>query len=418
MKIQSIRGMNDLLPPEVYLWHEVEKVVQQVFESFGFSEIRTPLLEMTALFKRGVGEDTDIVEKEMYSFKDRSGDDLSLRPEGTASVVRAMVEHSWLEQNPITKLYYVGPMFRHERPQKGRYRQFHQVGAELFGVDAAAADVEVMALGTAFLKKLGFQNVELRLSSIGCANCRPNYKKILIEKIEPHKNELPAEFLPRIYSNPQRIFDQKDEKSQKIASILPHMLDYLCNDCEVHFEQVQKGLNTLKVPFIIDPKIVRGLDYYNRSAFEFVSAGLGSQSAVGGGGRYDKLVEDLGGKNVPAVGFAFGLERIVMLLTQMREAKTPPTDVFFVYPDESGYEKCMQFCHELRIRNFRSELDLQGRSMKAQMKRADKVDSRFCVIIGGQELSRNVAIVRNMKTKEQAEVSFEQLIEDLVEKNK
>jgi histidyl-tRNA synthetase len=269
MKLTSLRGMNDILPPEIHIWHAVETNLHWICSRFGFEEIRTPVLEQTALFKRGVGEDTDIVEKEMYSFTDKGGENISLRPEGTASVVRSLVENSWFRANPVTKVFYMGPMYRYERPQKGRFRQFHQFGVELLGVAEPTADVEVIAMMDMLLQMFKLQNVELHLNSVGCEKCRPSYKKLLIEKLETIQSQLPEEFVPRIHTNPQRVFDLKDEKTKELVKDFPKMIDHLCEDCKAHFEGVQTGLKNLKIPFVINPKIVRGLDYYTKTAFEF-----------------------------------------------------------------------------------------------------------------------------------------------------
>jgi histidyl-tRNA synthetase len=306
--------MNDILPPEIHIWHKLEESLRNICGRFGFEEIRTPVLEQTALFKRGVGEDTDIVEKEMYSFTDKGGENISLRPEGTASVVRSLVENSWFRANPVTKMYYIGPMYRYERPQKGRFRQFNQFGIELLGVQDAKADVEVIALMDMLLKEFRLEKVELHINSIGCDTCRPPYKKILTAELEKIKDQLPQDFLHRIQTNPQRVFDLKDEKVQKLSEKLPVLMDHLCKECKTHFAGVKSGLETLKIPFIVNPKIVRGLDYYTKTAFEFLSSDLGSQSTVCGGGRYDKLVEQFGGPATPAVGFGMGLERFVLIL--------------------------------------------------------------------------------------------------------
>lgn len=409
MKIQSVRGMNDIMVPEIKVWQHIESAVRKVYESFGYFEIRTPVLEMTALFKRGVGQDTDIVEKEMYSFEDRSGDNLSLRPEGTASVVRALNEHSWLNDNPVTKFYYIGPMFRHERPQKGRLRQFHQYGIELVGVAEPLADAEVMAAQNQLYNELGITSRELRLSSIGCTECRPSYKKKLIELLEPLKAQIPEDFHPRIYTNPQRIFDHKNPKCQEIAIGLPTMLDNLCDACRAHFSEVKRWLEIFNVPFVVDPKIVRGLDYYNRTAFEFTSNMLGAQSAIGGGGRYDNMIGDLGGRHSPAVGFAGGMERLIILLENQKiEAKE--IEVVVVYPDPIGGEGAQRLALELRAAGIRTEVDLQGRQMKNQLKRADKFQAKFCVIIGENEVSKKLVQIKDMAAKTQAEISLDNVL--------
>lgn len=415
MKIQSIRGMNDLGIEDSPLWRYIESHAKKTFDAFGFTELRTPILESTQLFKRGVGEDTDIVEKEMYSFEDRNGDSLSLRPEGTASAVRAVVQHSWVRANPVLKLFYIGPMFRHERPQKGRYRQFHQVGGELFGVEEPKADVEIIALQHQFFRKLGLEDVELRLSSIGCDTCRPPYKQVLKEILESHRNDLCEDCQRRIDTNPLRVLDCKVETCKEIAKELPHIVDHLCGECRPHFDSVRDGLVALDIPFVVDPKIVRGLDYYNRTAFEFVctSEKLGAQATISGGGRYDKLVEDLGGKATPAIGFAAGLERIALILEEQKEKLVPKVDLYLANPDEAGYVKCLQLCNDLRMRGIRAEMDLQSKSFKAQMKRANKLMARYVLIIGQQELDNNLVILKDMQEGTQEEIIFTRLEDEL-----
>lgn len=414
MKIQSVRGMNDIFQPEITLWHKIESDIRDACRVFGFSEIRTPILEPTELFKRGVGSDTDIVEKEMYTFADRNGDSLTLRPEGTASVVRAIVEHGLLGENPTLKLYYMGPMFRHERPQKGRYRQFYQFGVELVGPDHPFADVEVLALQHLLLKKLGVDKfVELRISSVGCEQCRPAYKEKLISLLESKKSELPEDVQKRIHTNPQRIFDHKDEKVQKIAATLPVMVDSICESCRKHLNGVEEGLKAYKIPYTLDPKIVRGLDYYTQTAFEFVTDKLGAQSTVCGGGRYNKLIAELGGPESPAVGFGMGIERLSLLVQQLGAVEVDSCDVAFVYPDEKGLPVAFQLCQELRLAGLHCEIDYQGRSMKSQMKRADKLKARYTVIIGGSEIERGMAVVKDMAARSQKDVPFDQLLNSI-----
>lgn len=403
--------MKDLLGPEVKIWHWIESRVRSIFESYGFEEIRTPVVEYTQVFKRGVGTDTDIVEKEMYTFDDRSGDSLSLRPEGTASVVRALIEHNWLNDHPVSKLYYMAPMFRHERPQKGRYRQFHQYGIELIGVEEPFADAEVIEATDHLYKDLGLTSAEIRLSSVGCRTCRPVYKQMLTEKLMARMDEVPEDFKPRIATNPQRIFDHKSEAGQKLAVGLPYMLDHLCQGCQAHFAGLRKTLDLLSVKYVVDPKIVRGLDYYNRTAFEFVSSDLGAQSAVCGGGRYDNLFEDLGNKPVPAVGFAGGLERLAILLENRGSELKTPMGVYFVHADERGFQEALLQVQKLRANGTRAEMDLSLRPMKKQMARADKSGAQFAVILGGSEVDSGQATVKNLSLKTQENVALSMLSE-------
>lgn len=416
MKLQAIRGMNDISGEDSHLWHYIEDHARKVFESFGFQEVRTPILEQTELFKRGVGETTDVVEKEMYTFEDRGGDSLSLRPEGTASVVRAVNQYNWLRDNPVLKLYYIGPMFRRERPQKGRYRQFFQLGCELMGVEGPLADVEVINIQYNLLKSLGLnEDVELRLSSIGCDTCRPPYKKLLIESLSKHKEQLCEDCQRRMETNPLRVLDCKVESCKKIAKTMPAIVDHLCSECRPHFDKVRDGLVALKIPFVVDPSIVRGLDYYSRTAFEFVCVNekLGAQGTVSGGGRYDKLIGQLGGKDSPAVGFAAGIERLTILLETMKEKLQPRVDLFFVTPDESGINQALQLSNLLRSRGLRCEVDLQAKSMKAQMKRANKLRAKFVLILGQSEIDNNLAVLKNMENSEQEEIMLTHIEEEL-----
>lgn len=404
--------MNDILPPEIHIWHAVETNLHWICSRFGFEEIRTPVLEQTALFKRGVGEDTDIVEKEMYSFTDKGGENISLRPEGTASVVRSLVENSWFRANPVTKVFYMGPMYRYERPQKGRFRQFHQFGVELLGVSEPTADVEVIALMDMLLQMFKLQNVELHLNSVGCDKCRPSYKKLLIEKLEAIKSLLPEEFVPRIQTNPQRVFDLKDEKTKELVKDFPKMIDHLCQECKIHFEGVQSGLKTLKIPFVINPKIVRGLDYYTKTAFEFLSSDLGAQSTVCGGGRYDKMVEEFGGPATPAVGFGMGLERLVLILLEKGFKVEHVAEVSVVY-DEVATEQAFALAHILRGTGFRTDITLQLKNIKNQFKRADKVGSRVTLVLGAQELQKNTVMFKDMKSQEQKEIKIDDINNEL-----
>lgn len=411
--------MNDIFDPQMTLWHKLEKAMSETSRAFGFSEIRTPIVEPTELFKRGVGSDTDIVEKEMYTFADRNGESLTLRPEGTAGVVRSVVENTLLNDNPILKLYYSGPMFRHERPQKGRYRQFYQFGVEYIGSSSPWADVEVMALQNQILSQLGLSEwVQLRVSSVGCDACRPVYKSLLTEKLEQRKTELPEEVVKRMATNPQRIFDHKAEAVQAIAATLPVMMDHLCQHCQAHQAGVESGLKELGVPFVCDPKIVRGLDYYTRTAFEFVTDKLGAQATVCGGGRYNKLVQELGGPDAPGIGFGMGIERIILLLEQLQPASADPFDAVLIYPDASGKLACVKYCSELRKLGLRADVDYHDRAMKAQIKKADKLRARYAIIIGSSELEKQVAVVKDMAAHAQTEIPFSELVSYIAQQAK
>jgi histidyl-tRNA synthetase len=420
MKIQSVRGMNDIAGEDSFLWRYIESKARKIFETFGYQEIRTPLLENTALFARGVGEGTDIVEKEMYTFLDRNGDSLTLRPEGTASVVRASIEHNWFRDNPVQKFYYIGPMFRHERPQKGRYRQFFQLGAEQFGVEGFLGDVEVIQMQHQLLTSIGIENVELHLSSLGCDVCRPPYRDALIQKLESLKDELPVEHHDKIHKNPLRIFDSKDEACMKITAKLPKMVNSLCADCNAHFDGVRDALVAVKVPFKVNSNIVRGIDYYNRTVFEFIAndKAMGSQATVSAGGRYDGLVATLGGPQTPAVGFAAGIERLAMLLEDLKPKLQPVVDLYCVIPDKTGLNISLQIADALRKLHVRVEVDLQMKAMKNQLKRANKLNAKYALIIGEQEISHNFAILKNMQDQTQEEILLTRLEEDLLKRFK
>ncbi len=319
MEIKAIRGFNDVLPDEIGKWQFVEKTAREVFEGFGFSEIRIPILERTELFSRGIGEATDIVEKEMYTFTDRSGNALTLRPEATASMARAYLEHQMYSFDPVAKLYTMGPMFRYERPQKGRYRQFYQIDAEVFGVANPMVDAEVIIMLIRFLEKVGLTNLELQINSLGCRECRPRYREELKKFFSGKSVQLCEDCQRRLQTNPLRIFDCKVESCKEAIAEAPKVTDFICPECQKHFDRVKEYLGMAGLTYILNPRMVRGLDYYTRTAFEVVSYGLGAQNAVTGGGRYDNLFQEIGGLDVPGIGFAVGVERLISLLPKERE---------------------------------------------------------------------------------------------------
>lgn len=407
---KAIRGMNDVMPPESGLWHEVEETAHKVYATYGYEEIRTPIVETTDLFVRTVGETTSIVEKEMYSFQDRSGDPISLRPEGTASVVRAYIESGAAVSDPISRYYYKGPMFRYERPQKGRQRQFHQIGLELLGVDSPLADVEVISTFVHFLNELKIEDVTLEINSIGCNDCRPAYNKDLIKFLEKSSDKLCDDCKRRMKKNPMRAFDCKNEACIKELASGPGISKYWCKACTDHFDGVKKGLAVLKIPFKFNERIVRGLDYYIRTAFEFTSTRLGSQNAVAAGGRYDGLISDLGGPDVPGVGYAIGIERLVLLLESIKGKSAKKSDmVYFAILDEKIASDVLGIIQTLRKDGVRVEWDFGAKSLKAQMRRADKLGAESVVIIGPDEFAKKHAVVRNMRAKTQHEVKLDQL---------
>ena len=415
MEIKAIRGFNDILPEEIGKWHFVEDTAREIFEGFGFSELRIPILERTELFSRGIGEATDIVEKEMYTFTDKSGNSLTLRPEATASLARAYLEHQMYNFDPVAKVYFIGPMFRYERPQKGRYRQFYQIDAEVFGVSNPMVDAEVIVMLIQFLKKVGLEKLELQINSLGCRACRPAYRKVLKAFFEKKSFQLCADCQRRLHSNPLRIFDCKVETCKEAVADAPRVTDYLCEECQKHFEKVKEYLGESKLSYRLNPQMVRGLDYYTRTAFEVVSYDLGAQNAVAGGGRYDNLFQEIGNLDAPGIGFAIGMERLISLL--------PPDKTFTQYPrvfiaalGEETQGEAYRLLSQLHLEGIRAELDYEGKSLKSQMRRAGKLKAPFVLILGGDELRRGVAVLRNMDNKSQEEISINDLFKTLREK--
>ena len=415
VEIKAIRGFNDILPDEIGKWQFVEKIAREVFEGFGYSEIRIPILERTELFSRGIGEATDIVEKEMYTFTDRSGNSLTLRPEATASMARAYLEHQLHTFDPVAKLYCMGPMFRYERPQKGRYRQFYQIDAEVFGVENPMVDAEVILMLIHFLKKVGLEKLELQINTLGCGACRPRYRDALKKFLEKKSFQLCEDCQRRLQTNPLRIFDCKVETCQGVIADAPRAVDFICEECQQHFDKVKEYLKMAGLDFVINPKMVRGLDYYTRTAFEVVSYQLGSQNAVTGGGRYDNLFQEIGGLDVPGIGFAVGMERLVSLL--------PKRKGFIQYPDlfiaALGEETCKwayQTVNQLHLQGIRAELDYEGKSLKSQMRRANKLKARYVLIMGEEELKKGRAVLRNMETKSQEDIPVGDLLTSLKSK--
>lgn len=403
MTIQALKGFKDILPDEVSAWQHIEATARDIFHRFGFAEIKVPILEKTELFARSIGAATDIVEKEMYSFSDRNGDSVTMRPEGTASVLRAFIEHGLQTRQPVQRLYTIGPMFRHERPQKGRLRQFHQMSVEVLGLDHPRLDAEVMAMAWLILEELGL-SVRLEINSLGCPACRPAYKEALISFLDQRTGELCPDCQRRSSSNPLRVLDCKSSHCQEQYQQAPVILDHLCQDCTTHFAGTRAGLDLLGIPHTLNSFMVRGLDYYTRTTFELVTDALGAQSAVGAGGRYDGLVEKLGGaKEMPGIGFAMGVERLVLLLHQQgsNTLNAGEIDLFVAALGAAATEQAFPLVHLLRRRGLRVAMDLEGRSLKSQMKQADRCRSAFALIMGEEELARGEAMLRNMATKEQ-----------------
>ncbi|GIU34556.1 histidine--tRNA ligase [Shewanella hafniensis] len=400
-QIQAIRGMNDILPTQSPLWQKVEAVLRSSVSAYGYSEIRTPIVENTDLFKRSIGEVTDIVEKEMYTFADNNGDSLTLRPEGTASTVRAGNENGLL-YNQEQRLWYMGPMFRHERPQKGRYRQFNQFGVEVYGIGTADIDAEVLMLSARLWEKLGISDhVSLELNTLGDPAERAVYRDALIAFLEQHKDALDEDSKRRMYSNPLRVLDSKDQNVQAILAGAPELMDFLGEESKTHFSQLRELLDAVGIKYTINPRLVRGLDYYNRTVFEWVTSSLGSQGTVLAGGRYDGLVAQLGGKDTPAVGFAMGLERIVLLLETLDLNKDipPEVDVYVTAMGDSCLVEAIKVAQELRsaLPNLKVMSHCGGGNVKKQMKRADKSGAAVALLIGEDELAEGMVTVKYLR---------------------
>lgn len=417
--IKAITGTKDILPGEIEKWQFLEKLVRNELENFNYNEIRTPIFEETALFSRGIGEATDIVSKEMYTFKDRSETSITLKPEMTASVVRAVLEHSLDKQFGLNKLYYISPMFRQERPQAGRLRQFHQFGAEALGSMHPALDAEMILICYRIFKILGLKNVSVKINSLGVPESRENYKKILREYLSDKIKDLSEDSKKRYETNILRIFDSKDERDSEIMKNAPLLIEYLDNVSLEHFEKVKQILLAAQVPFEVDPVLVRGLDYYTNTTFEILSGSVGSQSALCGGGRYDLLSEQLGGRKIPGVGFAAGMERILLACQNEGILQLPETciDVYVVRIDKELENETAAFGNLLRERNLKVEFDYQSRSVKAQMREANRLNSINVIMFGGEEYQRGSAVLKNMKNGEQQEVNLSD-IDSLINKLK
>ena len=418
--IQAIRGMNDCLPEISGTWQKVESVLRQVVASYGYQEIRTPIVESTDLFKRSIGEVTDIVEKEMYTFEDRNGDSLTLRPEGTASCVRAGNEHGLL-YNQQQRLWYMGPMFRHERPQKGRYRQFHQFGVETYGLDGPDIDLEVILLSARLWKAFGIeQHVKLQINTLGSNEARAAYRDTLVEYLKARADKLDEDSLRRLESNPLRVLDSKNPEVQAAIADAPSLIDHLDDASKAHFETLCAQLTQAGVEFEINPRLVRGLDYYNRTVFEWVTESLGAQGTVCAGGRYDGLVEQLGGKATPAVGFAMGIERLVLLLTTLTEEgqDTSFADVYVTAMGDDAQAYAIEVAEHLRnaLPDVRIMMHCGGGNFKKQLKRADKTGARLALLLGSDEMqSREVGVKPLRDGQEQETVSFDALADKVVE---
>lgn len=415
MAIQKPRGTQDILPSTIANWHYIEGRIRKLCKTYGFQEIRTPMFEETGLFLRGIGETTDVVQKEMYSFPtgDKKEQTYTLRPENTASAVRAYLENKIYGQEALTKWFYIGPMFRHDKPQAGRYRQFHQFGVEVLGTQAPMADAEVIMLVLQLFKDFGLKDLSVEVNSVGCPNCRPAYRDKLIAFFEPKKDQLCDDCKSRLYKNPLRILDCKNESCKALTIGVPEIHENLCDECHDHFEELKQYLTAAGVNYNVNPRLVRGLDYYTKTAFEVQYAPLGSQSAVAGGGRYDGLVEELDGPHTPAVGFAMGMERLLLALEKqgLLPEEVQEASVFVVSLGDAAKVAGFTLVKELRERYIIAETSGEAKSMKSQLKHANKINAKYVIIVGDDELARREAILRDMENGEQETVAIDAIVD-------
>ncbi|MBR2591331.1 MAG: histidine--tRNA ligase [Clostridia bacterium] len=412
-QIKAMRGTQDLLPANSHEWKFAEDLLMNIAASFGYKELRTPVFESTELFARGVGDTTDVVQKEMYTFEDKGGRSITLRPEGTAGAVRAAIEHSLLNEALPVKLSYLTSCYRYEKPQAGRLREFHQFGVECLGTASPAADAQLILFAAHIFDAFGLEGITLELNSIGCPKCRATYHAALKAYFAAHTDTLCPTCKDRLEKNPMRILDCKNPECKEIAKDAPVILDYLCEECSEHFEKVKAYLDITGVPFKVNPRIVRGLDYYTKTVFEFVSNEIGAQGTVLGGGRYDGLIEELGGKQVPALGFAMGIERLMLVLKAQNYAfpAAPTPDIFLCSIGENAFKAALTISDELCADGFAAEVDILGRSVKAQMKYANKIGAKYTAVIGDDDIEKGVLNLKNMETGESIECAFEQFVE-------
>ena len=408
--IRSVKGTQDILPDQSSRWQDLELTIQKIMDRYGYKEIRTPAFENTEVFLRGVGQETDIVSKEMYSWTDQGGNNLTLKPELTAPVVRSFIQHNLGQINSINKLYYIDSLFRRERPQKGRYREFHQFGVEVFGSEYPEVDVEVIALATYVFNNMELENLTLNLNSIGSPECRKNYRDAIKDFLEPHFDDLSKTSQDRYNNNPLRILDSKSPDEKELLKGAPDISDYWTSDDKSHFDEVCNLLKKIKIDYQLSPNLVRGLDYYTRTIFEITSNELGAQNAICGGGRYDELVENLGGKPTPGIGFAAGIERL--LLASQSEHKPENIQIYIVGIGDSVRATLITLAENLRKNNFKTSFDYLRRSMKAQMREANKLGARYAIILGEDELKDKSVIIKDLSTSDQEKIAL-----DLVEKH-
>ncbi|MCX7988410.1 MAG: histidine--tRNA ligase [Thermodesulfovibrio sp.] len=417
MKLNSLRGMQDILPEEIHIWHYIEKNARELFEIYNFREIRTPLLEQAELFLRSIGEDTDIVEKEMYVFNDKKGRKVALRPEGTASVVRAYIQNSLFNNPSPQKFYYMGPMFRYERPQKGRFRQFHQIGVESFGISTPTVEAELILMLKQFFERLNIKDLNYEINSLGCKKCRPSYRDNLFIYLNEKVANLCNDCQRRFTRNPLRVLDCKAPNCKNTLKDTPFIIDFLCDDCRMHFLSFQKELELMKIKYVVNPKIVRGLDYYTRTVFEITTTMLGAQNAVAAGGRYDDLVESFGGPKTPAAGFAIGMERVVELCKEITEIEPKRPFVYVAFAGQGMEGEAKKLVNMLRKNGFITETAYENLSLKNQLKRADKLKVEWVIIVGEEEFKKSMYKWKRMKEGTQGEARIEEILKILREGN-
>ena len=416
MLSKAPRGTKDITPKDVYKWHYIEKKFREICALYGYEEIRTPIFEHTEVFSRSVGDTTDVVQKEMYTFTDRGDRQLSLKPEGTAGVIRSFIENKMYADTQPTKLYYITPCFRYERPQAGRQRQFHQFGIEVLGSDGPSVDAEVISLAVQFFNEMGLNNLSVNINSVGCPTCREEYNRKLKEYLDQKVDVLCETCLERKDKNPMRVIDCKNPHCKENLQDIPFMIDHLCEDCKDHFDKLQTYLKEMDINYVVDKTIVRGLDYYRKTAFEIISNDIGSQSTVCGGGRYDGLVEMLGGpKGISGIGFALGAERLLLTLENNNiEIENPKsTDIYIATIGDAAKTKSFKLIKDLRTNHISADNDHLDKSLKAQFKYSDKLNAKYTVVIGDDELANDTATLKNMKTSEQTTIKLSELVDEL-----
>lgn len=406
MRYKSLKGIQDILPSEILIWQQIEHISREVFKKYGYQEIRLPMIEVTEVFTRSIGETTDIVEKEMYTFTDKGGRSITLRPEGTAPFVRAYIQHHLYNEPSPQKYYYMGPMFRYERPQAFRYRQFYQIGVEALGTEDTKLDAEVISMLLRILKRIGLKGLNNEITSIGCKDCRPPYKTILKKTLQDKLNLFCEDCRRRFEFNPLRILDCKVSSCVEARKDSPNITDFLCDRCNQHFKEVKQNLDLLNIPYIINPNLVRGLDYYTRTAFEVTVESLGSQKAVAAGGRYDGLVNEFGGPPAPGIGFAIGMERIISLLKKPVKERDYP-DLFFCSLGQEASEKSLILTEQLRAEELWVEMSYDESSLRSQMRKADRIGAKNVIVIGENELKKGKALIKDMRDKKEVETALQ-----------